>query len=78
MTGLSAERCGLADRGVIREGAYADLTLFDPATIIDRATFENPAQPAAGIEMVMVNGEPVLDAGRPTGARPGRALRRAT
>jgi N-acyl-D-amino-acid deacylase len=78
MTGLSAERFGLADRGVIREGAYADLTLFDPATIIDRATFENPAQPAAGIEMVMVNGEPVLDAGRPTGARPGRALRRAT
>jgi len=78
MTGLSAGTFGLAGRGVIREGAFADLALFDPAAIIDRATFENPAQPAAGIEMVMVNGEPVLDAGRPTGARPGRALRRAT
>jgi N-acyl-D-amino-acid deacylase len=77
MTGLSAEKFGLADRGVIREGAYADLTLFDPATIVDRATFEDPAQPAAGIAMVMVNGVPVLDAGGPTGARPGRALRRA-
>ncbi|MBE9557260.1 MAG: D-aminoacylase, partial [Proteobacteria bacterium] len=55
----------------------ADLTLFDPAAIIDRATFEAPTQPAAGIEMVMVNGELALDAGKPTGARPGRALRRA-
>lgn len=77
MTGLSAEKFGLADRGVIRAGACADLTLFDPATIIDRATFENPAQPAAGIALVMVNGEAVLEAGKPTGARPGRALRRA-
>ncbi len=77
MTGLSAENFGLADRGVIREGAYADLTLFDPTAIIDRATFENPAQPAAGIEMVTVNGVPVLEAGKPTGARPGRTLRRA-
>ncbi|MBE9552631.1 MAG: D-aminoacylase [Proteobacteria bacterium] len=77
MTGLSAEKFGLANRGVIRENAYADLTLFDPTRIIDRGSFENPAQPAAGIELVMVNGEPVLEAGEPTGARPGRALRRA-
>lgn len=77
MTGLSAEKFGLAGRGIIREGAFADLTLFDPAAIIDRATFEAPAQPAAGIEMVMVNGIPVLEEGKPTGARPGRALRRA-
>jgi N-acyl-D-amino-acid deacylase len=76
MTGLSAEKFGLVDRGVIREGAFADITLFDPATIADRATFENPAQPATGISMVMVNGVPVLDAGKTTGARPGRALRR--
>ena len=76
MTGLSAEKFGLEDRGVIRAGAYADLTLFDPAAVIDRATFEAPAQPAAGIKMVMVNGEAVLEAGKPTGARPGRALRR--
>ena len=77
MTGLPAEKFGLEDRGVIRAGACADLTLFDPATIIDRATFEDPAQPAAGIEVVLVNGEAVLEGGRPTGARPGRALRRA-
>jgi N-acyl-D-amino-acid deacylase len=76
MTGLSAEKFGLKGRGVISEGTYADLTLFDPASIIDRGTFEDPARPAAGIEMVMVNGKPVLDSGKPTGARPGRALRR--
>jgi N-acyl-D-amino-acid deacylase len=77
MTGLSAEKFGLKDRGIIRAGAFADLTLFDPAAIIDRGTFENPARPAAGIAMVMVNGQAVLEAGKPTGARPGRALRRA-
>jgi N-acyl-D-amino-acid deacylase len=77
MTGLSAEKFGLKDRGVIRVGAFADLTLFDPASVIDRGTFEAPAQPAAGIEMVMVNGAVALEGGRITGARPGRALRRA-
>lgn len=76
MTGLSAEKFRLKDRGVIREGAFADLTLFDPANIADRGTFEDPAQPAAGIEMVLVNGEAVLESGRMTGACPGRALRR--
>jgi N-acyl-D-amino-acid deacylase len=77
MTGLSAERFGLADRGRLRPGAYADLVLFDPAAIADRATFEQPQQPAQGIELVLVNGQPVMRAGQATGARPGRVLRRA-
>ena len=77
MTGLSAARFGLADRGVIRPGAFADLVLFDAGRIIDTGTFEDPARPAAGIAMVLVNGQPVLADGTPTGERPGRALRRA-
>ncbi|HUA54781.1 MAG TPA: D-aminoacylase [Candidatus Sulfotelmatobacter sp.] len=77
MTGLTAANFGLRDRGVLRVGAFADLVLFDPETVIDRATFEKPTQPAAGIELVMVNGRPVWRDGAPTGARPGRALRRA-
>jgi N-acyl-D-amino-acid deacylase len=77
MTGLTAANFGLRDRGVLRVGAFADLVLFDPATVIDRATFEAPTQPAAGIELVMVNGRAVWRDGAPTGARPGRALRRA-
>jgi len=76
MTGLSAARFGLSGRGVVREGAYADLTVFDPATVIDRATFANPMQPAAGIAHVVVNGRAVWSAGKATGDRPGRALRR--
>jgi len=76
MTGLSAARFGLHGRGVVRPGAYADLTLFDAGTIIDRATFANPTRPAAGIEHVFVNGRPVWSDGNPTGDHPGRALRR--
>lgn len=76
MTGLPAKRFGLANRGVIHAGAYADITVFDPETVIDRATFAEPKQPAAGIELVMVNGEIVWQDGASTGARPGRALRR--
>ena len=57
-------------------GAYADVTVFDPATIADRANFEAPMTPAAGIEHVYVNGRPVWTDGKPTGERPGRALRR--
>ena len=76
MTGLTAARFGLADRGVVREGAFADLTLFDPATIIDLASFDDPQQPARGIHTVIVNGEPVWSGNRPTGARPGRVLTR--
>jgi len=75
MTGLSAEQFGLKDRGVLRQGAFADITLFDPATIIDSATFEQPMTPAAGIDMVMVNGDIIREQGRVTGARPGKTLR---
>lgn len=77
MTGLSAATFRLRDRGEIRPGAFADLVLFDPETVIDRATFEDPKQPAAGIEMVMVNGRLAWEGGSATGRRAGRALRRA-
>jgi N-acyl-D-amino-acid deacylase len=76
MTALSAAQFGLTDRGVLREGAYADLVLFDPATIADAATFEQPKTPATGIAEVFVNGRSVWKEGRATGNRPGRALRR--
>jgi N-acyl-D-amino-acid deacylase len=76
MTGLPAGRFGLADRGVIREGAFADVTVFDAETIIDKASFAQPVQAAAGIEHVLVNGERIWSGGRSTGRRPGRALRR--
>ena len=76
MTGLPAARFGLSGRGQVAAGAYADITVFDPATVIDRATFEQPITPAAGIEHVFVNGRPVWAEGKPTGDRPGRALRR--
>ena len=76
MTGLPARRFGLADRGVLEAGAMADLVLFDPETVIDTATFEQPKQPARGIEFVMVNGRAIWRNGASTGARPGRAIRR--
>ena len=75
MTGLSAAQFGLTDRGVLRAGAYADLVVFDPRTVADCSTWEEPARPASGIELVMVNGRAVWQAGAGTGARPGRALR---
>jgi len=77
MTGLPADRFGLDGRGVLKPGAVADLCLFDPETVIDKASFENPLAPAAGIHTVLVAGEAVWAEGGPTGARPGRALRRA-
>jgi len=76
MTSLTAAQFGLKDRGVMREGAFADLVLFDPETVIDTATFDDPKRPAAGIELVMVNGRTVWQDGAHAGARPGRALRR--
>jgi N-acyl-D-amino-acid deacylase len=76
MTGLSAWRFGLAGRGILAAGVCADVTVFDPETVADRATFETPTVPAAGIEQVFVNGRPVWSEGKPTGERPGRALRR--
>ena len=76
MTSLPARQFGLTDRGVVREGAYADLVLFDPDTVLDRASFERPIQAADGIDTVIVNGRVVWQGGASTGARPGRALRR--
>ncbi len=76
MTGLTAARFGLTDRGEVRAGAYADLVMFDAETVADRATFDEPTRPAAGIDVVMVNGAIVREGGRVTGNRPGRALRR--
>jgi N-acyl-D-amino-acid deacylase len=76
LTGRPAARLKLVRRGLVRPGYAADLVLFDPATIRDAATFEHPKQPAAGIQLVLVNGVPALDAGRPTGALAGRSLRR--
>jgi N-acyl-D-amino-acid deacylase len=76
MTSLSAETFGLEDRGIVREGFFADLVLFDPDSVIDRASFAEPKTPAAGIRLVLVNGAPVWRDGAHTGARPGRALRR--
>lgn len=77
MTGLPARTFRLADRGLLRPGAFADIVLFDPATVADRATYAEPQVPAAGIHSVMVNGMPVWQAGAATGERPGRFLPRA-
>jgi N-acyl-D-aspartate/D-glutamate deacylase len=77
MTSLNAAKLGLVDRGLLRPGAFADLTLFDPGRVADRATYEDPFRYPEGIEYVVVNGRVVLEHGRHTGARPGRALRRA-
>ncbi|HVH08159.1 MAG TPA: D-aminoacylase [Gemmatimonadales bacterium] len=75
MTSLAAQRVGLADRGLVKPGMAADLTVFDPRTVADRATFEQPHQPSVGFAYVFVNGQKVLDHGRVTVARPGRGLR---
>ncbi|MEX0708821.1 MAG: D-aminoacylase [Woeseia sp.] len=77
MTGLAAHHMGFADRGVIKVGAHADLVLFDPETIIDRATPSEPERIAGGVHAVWVAGETVYESGRATGARPGTVMRRA-
>jgi N-acyl-D-amino-acid deacylase len=74
MTSLPAHRLGLRDRGVIRPGARADLVLFDPSTVIDRSTYDDPGRLSAGIELVYVNGAPVWKDGAATGRKPGRVL----
>jgi dihydroorotase/N-acyl-D-amino-acid deacylase len=76
MSGLPAARLGLPDRGVLREGAVADLVVFDPATIQDHATFEEPHQYATGAVDVFVGGQAVLLDSTLTGARPGKVLRK--
>jgi N-acyl-D-amino-acid deacylase len=74
LTSLPAENLGLDRRGRLAPGYFADVVVFDPATIADRATFEEPHQFAVGVKHVLVNGVPVLRDGAPTAARPGRAL----
>ncbi len=76
LTSVPAARIGLRDRGVIREGAVADLVVFDPSTVADVATYAEPAQHPIGIEHVIVNGRAAVLAGAETGERPGRLLRR--
>jgi N-acyl-D-amino-acid deacylase len=77
MTSRAARRLGLTDRGTVATGQVADLVAFDPASVIDRATFDEPRQTAGGVPYVMVNGEFVIDGGTRTAATPGRSVRRA-
>jgi N-acyl-D-amino-acid deacylase len=76
-TGAAARALRLTDRGVLREGAWADIAIFDPERIADRATYDAPHQYAVGVSTVIVNGDVVVDGGEHTGALPGRVLRRA-
>ena len=76
MTALPVAQLGLADRGHIAKGMKADLVLFDPKTVIDRATLDDPLAPPDGIRGVMVNGEWVVQDNQVTKARPGKVLRR--
>ncbi|MGZ5482633.1 MAG: N-acyl-D-amino-acid deacylase family protein [Pyrinomonadaceae bacterium] len=75
MTGMSATKVGLQQRGLLREGYFADITIFDPKTVIDRATFEQPHQYPVGINFVIVNGQVEVDNGKRTPALAGRVLR---
>jgi N-acyl-D-amino-acid deacylase len=75
MTSLAAQRVGLTERGLLRPGMFADINIFDPATIVDNSTYEQPQQLATGVSYVLVNGVPVVDEGKVTAALPGRALR---
>jgi dihydroorotase/N-acyl-D-amino-acid deacylase len=74
MTSFPAQIIGLADRGLLRSGMAADITIFDPKTVSDKATFEDPLQYPVGIPYVIVNGVVVIDQGQHTGAKPGRVL----
>jgi len=78
MTSLAASNVGIAQRGVIAPGNFADLVLFDPATVSDRATFDTPQATAVGVQRVWVNGVTVFDNAKPTNRYPGRALRRSS
>jgi N-acyl-D-amino-acid deacylase len=77
MSALPAQRLRLTDRGVLKAGMWADVVIFDPATVRDLATFDNPNQLSEGMQYVLVNGVPVIDQGKMTGALPGRVLRGA-
>ena len=75
MTGATAQRLSIADRGVLREGLHADVMIFDPNMIIDRATYEQPHQLSVGVMHVLVNGTAVVSDGKVTGAKPGQTVR---
>ena len=75
MSGFPAERFGIKDRGRIAKGLAADLVVFDPDTVADRSTWNNPIEPPVGVDWVLVNGVPVVEEGGLTGALPGRVLR---
>ncbi len=75
MTSYPAQKFGLFDRGLIRPGLAADLVVFDPATVIDRAIYDDPEQPPAGLPHVLVNGVFAVRDGQYTGARAGKVLR---
>src|SRR5438067_2129227 len=77
MSALPAQRMRLTDRGVLKAGMWADVVIFDPAAVRDLATFENPNQLSEGMQYVLVNGVPVIDEGKMTGALPGKVLRGA-
>jgi N-acyl-D-amino-acid deacylase len=77
MTGLPAATFGLQDRGILKTGAFADITIFDADTVDETATWERPIQPAKGIITTIVNGAVVWNSGRSTGNRSGRVLPRA-
>jgi dihydroorotase/N-acyl-D-amino-acid deacylase len=74
-TSLPAQRLGLTERGVLKQGLWADITIFDPEQIHDMATFENPNQLSVGMQYVLVNGVPVISGGKATNALPGKVLR---
>ena len=74
-TALPAQRMRLTDRGVLKQGMWADIVVFDPETITDRATFEKPNQLSTGMDFVFVNGVPVIIRGKMTKALPGKVLR---
>jgi len=76
MTQMPARRLGLTDRGVLREGAVADVVIFDATTVKDQATFTEPHQYPLGIETVVVNGTVAVDGGKATGVRAGRVITR--
>jgi len=75
MSVLPAQRMRLTDRGVLKTGMWADIVVFDPEKVTDRATFENPNQLSEGMDYVFVNGVPVIAAGKMTNALPGKVLR---
>jgi N-acyl-D-amino-acid deacylase len=75
MTGAAAARLGMTQRGILRDGAFADIVVFDPATIRSNATYDEPRRFPDGVEQVIVNGQLVVEGGRHTGATPGRGIR---